>query len=174
MDRTREIGTQSFMQPSAQCQACLSDKSPDRDFIFTCELCQSSIHSKHYGREIDDPKEQAIDKWYCERCRMICEYAEQQKYAEIEAMKCHFCPNNRGILKRIIFNTTETIWVRIVPLSSILSATHGPIPSSTKKTIEGFTIAQNTPNIPPASFGSTCNRKQRPSVRYAKSPKAIK
>ena len=87
IERVRLV-TRVLMKPSAQCQACLSDKSPDRDFIFTCELCQSSIHSKHYGREINDPKDQAIDKWYCERCRMICEYAEEQKYAEIEAMKC--------------------------------------------------------------------------------------
>lgn len=174
MDRTREIGKKGFMKPSAQCQACLSDKSPDRDFIFTCELCQSSIHSKHYGREIDDPKDQAIDKWYCERCRMICEYAEQQKYEEIEAMKCHFCPNNRGILKRIIFNTTETIWVRTLSFSSIQSVTHGPIRSFTRKTIEGSTIARNTPNIPPASFGSTYSPKPKPSARYAESPKATR
>jgi hypothetical protein len=37
------------MKPIGHCQACLSDKSPDKDFMFTCQVCQSSIHNKHYG-----------------------------------------------------------------------------------------------------------------------------
>lgn len=72
MDLTCSFGKESIIKPSAYCQSCLSDKSPDRDFIYTCELCQGSIHNKHYGREIEDPREQMIEKWYCERCRMIC------------------------------------------------------------------------------------------------------
>lgn len=48
--RSGANGYPSLIQPSGQCEACLSDKSPDKDFMITCTVCQSSIHNKHYGR----------------------------------------------------------------------------------------------------------------------------
>jgi hypothetical protein len=100
-----------LIQPSGQCQACLSDKSPEKDFMITCEICQSSIHDKHYGREIDESTITPSEKWRCERCRLLFHYAEKKRWADIEVMRCEFCPSPKGILKRVVFNSNQTIWV---------------------------------------------------------------
>lgn len=111
MGRARPHGTPSPTQPSGTCQACLSDKSPDKDFMITCDLCQSSIHYKHYGREIDESQQATYDKWRCERCRVLCQLASQGKGGEVELPRCHFCPSSKGILKRVVYNGSETIWL---------------------------------------------------------------
>jgi hypothetical protein len=80
--------------------------------MITCTLCQSSIHMKHYGREIDETNSSvSYDKWKCERCRLLLELEAKHKLSEISKAQCDFCPGTRGILKRVIYNGNQTIWV---------------------------------------------------------------
>jgi hypothetical protein len=97
---------------------------------------------------------------------MICEYAEQRREAEIENMRCHFCPSFKGILKRVIFNAAETIWVKRLSCSCIPSAPPGPTPSSTRKIAGAFTTIRNTPRDPLENFGSIYRYRSQHLARF--------
>lgn len=83
-------------------------------------------------------------------------------------MRCHFCPSFRGILKRVIFNNTETIWVLSLLCSFIPSARHGPTPSYTKRTTGGCTTTRNILPARLVDFGSTFSAKMKRFARSAK------
>ena len=103
---------------------------------------------------------------------MICELAEQKKEGEIEAMQCHFCPSVKGIVKRVVFNAAETIWVSIeLGLSCILSVTPGIIPSFTRKILAGFISTRSTPAGLRGSFGSISNIRKKHFAKSATIPK---
>ena len=89
-------------------------------------------------------------------------------------MQCNFCPNKRGILKRVVFNTAETIWVHPKGRSCTQSARRGLSPSSSKKTGEAFTTFRNTRPNRPAASGSTSKTNSMRPARSATTVRATK
>ena len=90
--------TNSFIEspPKIKCDCCLSSTSQpyENNQIVYCRICLAGIHIKCHGRSLAHTYTQALKDFICERCR----YMIDNKVEEIDAIRCRFCDELKGIM----------------------------------------------------------------------------
>ncbi|KAL4486117.1 hypothetical protein ABPG72_012170 [Tetrahymena utriculariae] len=103
------------------CEVCLIKEGMQQDDLIFCELCNGLIHQSCYGGELLDSIPE--NDWYCERCReYIRDYMNEQKLHDLSSIRCYFCPEQKGIVKKVTIQHSGTqIWSHVGCVSSIKS-----------------------------------------------------
>ncbi|EAR93910.3 PHD zinc finger protein (macronuclear) [Tetrahymena thermophila SB210] len=103
------------------CEVCLIKEGMQQDDLIFCELCNGLVHQSCYGGELLDSIPE--NDWYCERCReYIRDYMNEQKLHDLSSIRCYFCPEQKGIVKKVTIQHSGTqIWSHVGCVSSIKS-----------------------------------------------------
>ncbi|KAL4481568.1 hypothetical protein ABPG74_007657 [Tetrahymena malaccensis] len=103
------------------CEVCLIKEGMQQDDLIFCELCNGLVHQSCYGGELLDSIPE--NDWYCERCReYIKDYMNEQKLHDLSSIRCYFCPEQKGIVKKVtIQHSGAQIWSHVGCVSSIKS-----------------------------------------------------
>ena len=64
------------------------------------------IHQKCYGGDILNLKQSELKKleFFCSRCQYFIDfYNKNSKNCAFDSIYCHFCPNIKGIIKKVTY-----------------------------------------------------------------------
>ena len=88
---------------SKKCDICLENTVTEKDQLITCDLCKFSTHQSCYMSDIDN---NVVKQWFCQKCWFII-------YNDLESknIKCHFCTEQKGIIKKI--KNGKDLWAHL-------------------------------------------------------------
>lgn len=76
------------------CDVCLNKEYYEDDLIVICDLCEAAVHQKCFGGDL--VREVPENEWFCPRCDEIL-----KKKLAFHSIRCAFCPELKGIIKKL-------------------------------------------------------------------------